>query len=53
MYFYSARIDGTEVLPSLFILNHATSVDEILMTHPALRQSDVVSTLIFGKVCPY
>ena len=28
-----------------FVLSYATSVDEILMTYPALRQSDVVSTL--------
>ena len=28
-----------------FVLSYATSVDEILMTYPALRQPDVVSTL--------
>ena len=36
-----------------FVLNFAILVDEILMTYPALRQSDVVSTLIISKVCPY
>ena len=28
-----------------FVLSYATSVDEIFMTYPALRQPDVVSTL--------
>jgi hypothetical protein len=37
-----------------FVLEYATSVDEILLTYPALRQPDVVSTLIFGCIkCDY
>ena len=33
-----------------FVLNYATSVDEILMTYPSLHQPDIVSTLILSKI---
>lgn len=36
--------------PPLNPNDYATSIEEILMTYPALRQTDVISTLTFGEM---